>query len=124
MPRPINKLNARQVATASKPGRYSDGGGLYLAIDEKRRRWVFRYTRLGKTIDLGLGNAQDVSLAYARIAATKLREALTAGLDPKSERVKTKIPTFRAFAEEYIASMKAGWRNEKHAKQWEMTIAR
>ncbi|MET0483293.1 MAG: integrase arm-type DNA-binding domain-containing protein, partial [Aestuariivirgaceae bacterium] len=124
MPRPLNKLNARQVATAGKPGRYSDGGGLYLVIDEKRRRWVFRYTRLGKTIDLDLGNTQDVSLAAARNAATNLRGALTAGLDPKSERMKMKVPSFRTFADEFIASMRAGWRNEKHAKQWEMTVTR
>ncbi|WP_421020745.1 Arm DNA-binding domain-containing protein, partial [Klebsiella pneumoniae] len=78
MPRPINKLSARQVATA-KAGRYSDGRGLYLVIDEKRRRWVFRYTRLRKTSDLGLGNARDVSLAKARKSADAMRTALASG---------------------------------------------
>ncbi|PZR85044.1 MAG: integrase, partial [Hyphomicrobiales bacterium] len=36
------KLTARAAATA-KPGRYGDGGGLYLVVSGSRaRKWVFR----------------------------------------------------------------------------------
>ena len=66
MSRPQNKLKAIQVTADLKPGRYSDGGGLYLVVDERRRRWVFRYTRNSKTTDLGLGSVKDVSLKEAR----------------------------------------------------------
>jgi hypothetical protein len=35
------------VQTITKPGRYADGGGLYLAIGDGRRKWVFRFTLAG-----------------------------------------------------------------------------
>src|SRR5262245_56021006 len=73
------QVNARQVTTAKKPGRYSDGGGLYLVIDDNRRRWVFRYTRRRKTTELGLGSARDVSLSKAREEADVLRQILRVG---------------------------------------------
>jgi hypothetical protein len=54
--RTLNKLNATQAAKLKTPGRHSDGGGLYLSIDDSgRRRWVFMYTRGGKRTELGLG---------------------------------------------------------------------
>ena len=122
MPRSINRLNARQVASAKKPGRYSDGGGLYLVIDDQRRRWVFRYTRRGKTTDLGLGSTRDVGLSKAREAAGALRQILMVGEDPRSMRLRTAVPNFGEFADEYVEGMKSSWRNAKHAKQWEMTL--
>src|SRR3546814_6558375 len=36
--RALNKLSAVQAAKITKPGRHSDGGGLYLFIDKHRRR--------------------------------------------------------------------------------------
>jgi hypothetical protein len=127
-PRPMsraqNKLKAIQVTADLKPGRYSDGGGLYLVMDERRRRWVFRYTRNGKTTDLGLGSVKDVSLKDARRKVEPLRKALADGLDPRSVRLKEEIPNFGDFADRYITSMRPGWRNVRHAKQWEMTLTK
>jgi hypothetical protein len=37
MPRTLNRLSARQVATIKEVGRHSDGGGLYLRITPKVR---------------------------------------------------------------------------------------
>jgi integrase len=125
MSRPQNKLKAIQVTADLKPGRYSDGGGLYLVVDDRRRRWVFRYTRNGKTTDLGLGSVKGtkgVSLKKARLKAEILRDALADGRDPRAVLLKEETPCFGDFADRYIASMKAGWRNEKHVKQWEMTL--
>jgi len=49
MARAIHKLTAIQAATIAKPGRHSDGGGLYLFISaDGRRRWTFLYTWHGK----------------------------------------------------------------------------
>lgn len=43
MARPEKLLSARTVATLVKPGMHSDGGGLYLRIDEKgRKSWILR----------------------------------------------------------------------------------
>jgi len=44
----LNKLSARKVATAMRPGRYSDGGGLYLVVTPSSRKWVFIFTLAGK----------------------------------------------------------------------------
>src|SRR3546814_16179524 len=75
--RALNKLSAVKAAKITKPGRHSDGGGLYLFIDNHgRRRWIFMYAKDGKRTELGLGSARDLSLANARIEAIKLREVL------------------------------------------------
>ena len=57
MARAIHKLTARAAETISKPGRHSDGGGLYLSISaEGRRRWVFLYTWRGRLREAGLSS--------------------------------------------------------------------
>jgi hypothetical protein len=38
MARAIHKLTAREAETIAKPGRHSDGGGLYLFISASFRR--------------------------------------------------------------------------------------
>ena len=58
MGRTINKLSARQVEKAVKPGRYSDGGNLYLSIAKNGgKRWVFLYRFGGRQREMGLGSA-------------------------------------------------------------------
>ena len=84
-------LNARKVETLSKPGRYSDGGNLYLFISSNGgKRWTFFY-RFGKTAEgkpirreMGLGSAAkgQVSLAEARERAVDARKLLNARLTP------------------------------------------
>ena len=47
----INKLTAAAVETKKKPGRYGDGGGLWLQISRWKGRtksWVFQYTFNGQ----------------------------------------------------------------------------
>ncbi|MBA4040382.1 MAG: integrase [Sphingobium sp.] len=124
--RALNKLSATQAAKITKPGRHSDGGGLYLFIDQHgRRRWIFMYVRDGKRTELGLGGGRDLSLANARAEAAKLREILATGGDPKAERAKDdRIPTFGECADAYVEAMKPSWRNAKHAAQWTMTLTK
>lgn len=124
--RSLHKLSAMQATKLAKPGRHSDGGGLYLFIDPHgRRRWIFMYTRGGKRTELGLGSGRDLSLANARAEAARLREVLATGGDPKAERAKDdRIPTFGACADAYIEAMRPSWRNAKHAAQWTMTLTR
>jgi integrase len=124
--RALNKLSAVQAAKIVAPGRHSDGGGLYLFIDQHgRRRWIFMYARSGKRTELGLGGGRDLSLANARAEATKLREILATGGDPKAERAKDDhIPTFGESADAYVEAMKSSWRNAKHAAQWAMTLTK
>jgi integrase len=124
--RTLNKLSATKAAKLTRPGRHSDGGGLYLFIDvHGRRRWIFMYARNGKRTELGLGSGRDLSLANARTEAAKLREVLVIGGDPKTERAKDeRIPTFGECADDYIEAMRPSWRNAKHAAQWTMTLTK
>ena len=130
MARSINKLSARAVETLKAPGRYSDGGNLYLSISANGgRRWVFMYRFAGKQREMGLGSASraGTSLARARELAAEARIALAAGLDPlearrahrQAERI---VPSFGECADAYIETHRKSWRNEKHLAQWRMTL--
>lgn len=128
MARPSNRFSALQVARLKKPGRYGDGGGLWLQVSEAgTKSWLFRYMRHGRARQMGLGSFADVSLAQARTKASEARRLLRSGTDPIDARrneitaarlADARSITFQEAAEAYIASHKAGWRNEKHAKQW------
>jgi Arm DNA-binding domain len=68
------------------PGRYCDGGGLYLNVTPAgTRSWEFRYTQLGRTRYLGLGSLNDVTLAEARERAREARIIHRAGRDPVAQ---------------------------------------
>jgi len=72
-------LTARKVETA-RPGKYEDGHGLRLAVSPSgARKWVFRFMRAGKRVEMGLGSAADVSLAQAREKAADARRLVKAG---------------------------------------------
>jgi hypothetical protein len=80
------KPSARAAATI-KPGRYGDGGGLYLIVSPKKaRKWVYRFTFAGKVTEMGLGAAGTVSLAEAREKAREARRLLPAGENPIEAR--------------------------------------
>ena len=123
------KLNARKLETLTKPGRYADGGNLYLRISPNGgKRWMFFYRFGGKRRDLGLGSAAKggVSLAEARQKTDAAGAILRSGTDPilvmgkdAREKADRNIPTFGQFADEYIAAHRPKFRNEKHAAQWE-----
>ena len=55
--------------------------------------------------------------------------ARLAGINPLEEkrashRANIAIPTFGAFAGQYVGAMRPSWRNPKHAAQWAMTLER
>ena len=115
------KLTAKEVASLSKPGRYSDGDGLLLFIDSGGRKyWQLRYTLDGKRSDLSLGPERHLSLRDAREAAAKARLQIRQGIDPVKSRQAAKKGelTFAQAAERVHAARKAGWRNGKHQDQW------
>lgn len=86
MGRALNKLTVVQV-NAFPPGKYSDGGGLWL---NKRihggSQWFLRVTVHGRRREMGLGPILDVSLKQARVEAEKWRGIARQGLDPIKER--------------------------------------
>src|SRR5215217_7501753 len=123
MGKELHKLSARAVATLSKPGRHSDGGGLYLNVTNSgARSWVFMWKVAGRRREIGLGSLRDIPLAKARDRAAEARRMLSDGLDPLSARIKPRGLTFGEAADALVESMSPSWRNEKHRAQWKMTL--
>lgn len=133
MARKARGLTARFVATATKPGLYGDGGGLYLQVAPAgARTWIYRYQLCARRRDMGLGSAAVFSLAEARVKAADARRLVAEGIDPIDRRAAqaaedrleaAKAVTFGATAGAYIKAMRPRWTNPKHAGQWETTLA-
>ena len=88
------------------------------------RSWVLRYQINGKRRDMGLGRYPEVTLAEAREKALDARRLVKVQRrDPLAERGRVTVLTFKAAAEALIESKRPGWRNAKHAWQWETTLA-
>ena len=128
------KLKALTVGRLTKtPGLYSDGAGLYLRVTSPTAcSWAFRYMIGRKAHEMGLGKYPDVTLAEARVRASEARKLKSQGIDPIDHRKairQSKLAdaaraiTFNDAARSYIESNRTGWRNAKHAGQWEATIA-
>lgn len=84
---PLNKFSTAKVkalVAASRKGLWADGGGLWLQITKSGgASWIFRYQGgNGLRRYMGLGPLHTVTLAAAREAARKAREARYAGADP------------------------------------------
>jgi integrase len=123
MARALNKLSDVSVRAAKKPGRHSDGGGLYLFVGPTgAKSWVFVWARGGKKREMGLGPYPAVSLAKVRTAAADCRMAVQEGRDPIAEKAKEAEPTFADCVEKFLTSMESSWRNTKHRAQWRMTL--
>lgn len=122
----INRLNVRKAKTAPA-GLYADGGNLYLRVRVSgSRSWVFRYKHGGDVREIGLGPLWSRPLAQARRLASLMRQALLDGKDPKSVLPKPQMAsaprTFAECAEQLIRAKRHGWRNAKHASQWQSTL--
>jgi integrase len=131
-------LTVKQVQSA-KPGRHSDGKGLYLLVKPSgSRSWVLRVQHKGRRQDFGLGSAaaeaiavdiplqrrSSLTLAEAREKARIGRELARAGISPSAAwRVEEEqIPNFKEAAEQYHSQVSKGWRNGKHGDQWLNTL--
>ena len=116
-------------------GWHADGGNLYLFVRGTSRSWVFRYTAPdGLRKNMGLGTLDAVPLARARIEAARLKAETTDPSKPadplqnrRKERVALRLQrvrqmSFRECAQALMDSKRHGWKNEKHAAQWQSTL--
>jgi len=129
MARSLNRLSALTVKALKEPGRYADGGGLYFRITPKGARcWTFMFKVAGKQREIGLGAASSVALASARTVAAAMREAVALGKDPRSviapaqPTIQKHVTAFGEFAEQYIVTVEAGWKNANHRHQWRQSL--
>ena len=125
----MGKLTVRGVEATTKPGRYGDGGTLFLHVAPGgSKSWVQRVTIDGQRRDIGLGGFPVVSLAKARRRAFDNRVAISDRLNPVAEKRakkrKATIPTFREAAAQTFEANKHRWRNDKHVKNWMQSLER
>ncbi len=132
----VKPLSPGSVIKKTEPGRYADGGGLYLWIKpDGRKTWTFRWRDkiTSKLREAGLGSVtnQRVTLKMARERADEYRDMVWRGLDPIEEKRKrvqearaalANRLTFSDCMTRYIEAHKTSWRNEKHTAQWSSTL--
>jgi integrase len=131
MAKTVGKLTALKVARELAPGFHADGAGLYLQVTTSgAKSWVYRFSFRKQKRYMGLGSLSAV--ADARTKAAECRALLQDGIDPIEERNAhraqaalnaAKAITFKEAAGQYINAHRAGWKNAKHASQWENTLA-
>lgn len=143
MPRRVTEITkdlvlGKKIRAAKK--RVEKGGKVMIPVGDRLTlqvagetalSWIFRYLRPnGTRAVMGLGAYPAVTLEMARKAAQVQRELLAQRIDPIEHREALKAlarekkadRTFKAIAEAYIASHRAGWRSAVHAAQWESTL--
>jgi integrase len=131
----IHKLTRDKFADAKKkPGRYGDGGGLWLQVrGPSNMSWLFRYKLGGTSHWHGLGDLTTVSITEARKKAEECRKLLADDKDPIEARkekraaaaaARAKRVTFKEAAEKYLAAKQSGPKNEKRAQQWKNSLIR
>ena len=119
------RLTHARIKALREPGRYCDGGGLYLRIAPGgSKQWVLRVTINGTRRDIGLGGWPLTSLAEAREKAFINRKVARDGGDPLADKRRGKAPTFRKAAEATFEANRGRWRNDKTAKTWHQQLER
>jgi integrase len=128
----IDLLSAAKVKALKAPGDYLDGRGLYLQVrSESSKSWLLKFSLDKQAREMGLGSAFDFGLADAREKRDVFRKLIKEGVDPLEQRKadkqakkieRLKAITFKDACKRYIAENRSGWKNIKHAAQWEATL--
>ena len=126
------KLNNAKLKTLPLGKSVCDGNNLYFTrTGDGRGKFTYRYQRLGKKHEMGLGPWPAISLAEARQKARDAHTAIHNGLDPLAERRKAEAHRkkhegirFSDVAKLYIEAHQVSWTNDKHAYDWASTLRR
>ena len=117
-----------------RDGKHRVAPSLYLRVQGASCIWSVRVMANGKAREISLGPIQKLSLVEAIAKAAELRvrarngeEIITRGpteCEPETRETPGRSDKFRDVAEQLIASMRAGWKNqEKHGRQWANSLA-
>ena len=126
MTRALHKLDGRKLPGLA-PGKYSDGGGLWLhkrGDGGDRGQWFLRYTSFGRRHEMGLGGYPGVTLKAARQEAEKWRAVVRDGKDAIKERerearqAERNANILRDVALDAFESRKAELRGDGKAGRW------
>ena len=127
----IHKLTKKQISSISTPGRYNDGGGLYLYVRKGgTKNWSYRFRQDGKLKEMSLGSVSNSNhLRDARSKVISLREQVKAGQNPIAKKrkvnsiVKDKRRTDSLFGEILVEFFESKQRTgffttERTQKRW------
>lgn len=122
--KPAKTLSAVFVRSVREPGKYFDGHGLFLRVEDSgSKRWVQRIVIRGKRREIGLGSADLIPLAQARQTALDNRKLARQGGDPlQARRDAAAVLSFEEAARKVHALHLPTWRNAKHAAQFISTL--
>ena len=136
---PLDNRTSQSLVKARQPGLWAHRRGLYLSISASgSATWALRYsTKTGRRRLMTLepySPVNDAKLAALEADAAEHRQAIRSGHDPLAEReagaaaltvaadVTPIAETFHDAAQAYIEANKPGWKNAKHAAQWQSTL--
>jgi integrase len=118
----------------AKPGRHSDGDGLFFrSRGLGRAYWVYRYRSGGREREFSIGPYPAIKLKEARERHTELRKRVVVDkADPLALKREAKAqalakaakPTFGALADRHVAAHESSWKSAKHRKQWLSTLTK
>lgn len=120
---PLTDTAIRNAKPKDKPYKMQDEKGLYLLVNpngSKYFRYNYRFSGLRKTLALGV--YPDTALKDAREKRDTARKQIDGGIDPgltrKIEKAGSGENTFKAIAQEFMAS-KPGWSasHRKHVQE-------
>ena len=120
----MGSLKEANVKAAATPGRYADGGGLYLRVAAGgSKSWVVRVGRG----DRGIGGWPGVTLKQARQLAEQLRVAARSGEDMAKVKVKVakaSAVTVRQAGDAILSEKQrhSRLRTERSALQWRQRL--
>ena len=129
----MGSLKAERLRRIANPGRYGDGGGLYLVVAPGgSKSWVQRIMVNGQRLDKGLGGLGAVSLSQARELADANRVVVKRGGNPwpgrdtetvKASRRAPGVPTFKELAIRVHSQRSVTrWQNRKNVVSWLKTF--
>lgn len=109
-------VKAAKPKEDGKPIKLSDGGGLYLFVNEVGKYWRYNYRHNGKQRTFSIGVYPDINLKTAREKHQGARELLARGIDPseykqqaKAEQIAITENTFEAIALEWFSKFSKDW---------------
>ncbi|MDB2438562.1 tyrosine-type recombinase/integrase [Hellea sp.] len=131
----IHKLTKKQIESFSKPGRYNDGGGLYLHVRKGgTKTWIYRFRQDSKLKEMSLGPLTPANdLREARVKATQTRELVRTGENPivqkrkiknEVQEVRSKEKSFSQVLTEFFSSKdKTGYfTTEQTRRRWHFCL--
>jgi integrase len=120
----LHKLSTVKIKNAD-PGKYSDGGGLWLhKRPDGGAQWFLRVSIHGRRREMGLGSFSRVPLKEARETAEKWQSLVRQGKDPIKERERERREaakndhTLASVAVEAFEARKAELKEDGKAGRW------